>query len=247
MENNNLADIGKRIKEQRKKNNLTQEELGAQLLVSREKVNYWETGSRDIKTGDLVALAKALNTTSDYLLGIERGTTPEISALIGTLGLSEIAIKRLMNENDEAARTVVNFLIDSADNWENTFPKNSPSVLSTLYKILMIANAPNDVHIGMSQDGKLEVLNLLIKDGEGFIVDYKTTDTDTKYTCIVDEYGFDLSEYVSNQYITYLGELLKTYHAQRHEMKTLSFFGQETKWNPYTEEEVENGNNKKAQ
>lgn len=242
MENNNLVDIGKRIKEQRKKNKLTQEELAAQLLVSREKVNYWETGSRDIKTGDLVALAKALNTTSDYLLGIERGTTPEISTLMDSIGLSEIAIKRLMDENDEEARVVVNFLINSADNWEATFTKNSPAVLSTFYKILRLANAPNDVHIGMSEDGKLEVLNLLIKDNEGFIVDYKTTDTDTKYTSVSNEYGLNLSEYVSNQYITYLGELLKTYHQQCHEMKTISFWGQNTKWEPNTGE-MKNGNN----
>lgn len=246
MGNNNLVDIGKRIKEQRKKNKLTQEELAAQLLVSRETVNYWEVGSRDIKTGNLIALAKALNTTSDYLLGIDKGTTPEISTLIDTLGLSEIAIKRLMDENDEMARTVVNFLINSADNWENTFPKNSPSVLSTLYKILRIANAPNDVNIGVNADGKVEVLNLIIKDNEGFIVDYKSTDTDTKYTNVCEEYGFYLSEYVSNQHIAYLGELLKEYHRQCHLTETMSFFGMDDKWNPNTGE-MKNGNNKKAQ
>jgi transcriptional regulator with XRE-family HTH domain len=118
MGNNNLVDIGKRIKEQRKKNKLTQEELAAQLLVDRVNVSYWEVGSRDIKTGDLIALAKALNTTSDYLLGLERGITPGISKVIEMLGLSEKTIDFLSDPKHQVHRDLVNRMIEEfAKEW----------------------------------------------------------------------------------------------------------------------------------
>ena len=61
---------------------MTQAALAKKLLVDRVNISYWENGTRDIKTGDLVAIARALNTTSDYLLGLERGVTPGISKVI---------------------------------------------------------------------------------------------------------------------------------------------------------------------
>lgn len=224
MGNNNLVDIGKRIKEQRKKNNLTQEELAAQLLVSREKVNYWETGSRDIKTGDLVALAKALNTTSDYLLGIERGTTPAASALMDAIGLAETSIKYLSDDNNAKVRKLFDFLISAEIEWEEDFSDGSRQIsfLGTLCRILDIANAPNNIHINVSSNGEIEFVNILRKDGEGFVVDYKTTKTSASLTGFDVAHGVDLSDYLSDVYISHLGELLKTYHRKCHEIKKLS-------------------------
>ncbi len=67
-------EIGARIKYLRQKRHMTQSELANKLFTSRETVNMWERGVRDIKTGSLIALAEVLNTTCDYLLrGIETG------------------------------------------------------------------------------------------------------------------------------------------------------------------------------
>lgn len=221
MENNNLVDIGKRIKEQRKKNNLTQEELGAQLLVSREKVNYWETGSRDIKTGDLVALAKALNTTSDYLLGIERGTTPETSALIDAIGLSETSIKYLSDDNNAKARELFDFLVNS----EITVEYNAEdgckyiSILGTLCRILELAHAPNDLVITIEPDGGIELVNIQNESGKGVVIDYKTAKAPTSLIGFDVTHGLELSRYLSDMYISNLGTLLKAYHAKCHETR----------------------------
>ena len=81
--NSSQEAIGKRIAELRQKNNLTQSELASKLCVSREMINYWEKGSRDIKTGNIVLLSEVLNTTCDYLLqGIEpNSTTNNVAAI----------------------------------------------------------------------------------------------------------------------------------------------------------------------
>lgn len=65
-------EIGARIKELREKHGMTQTELAEKLFTSRETVNMWERGARDIKTGMIVALADVLKTSCDFLLrGIE--------------------------------------------------------------------------------------------------------------------------------------------------------------------------------
>ena len=97
---------------------MTQEELAKKLLVSRETVNYWENGTRDIKADKLVAIAKELNTTSDYLLGLERGVTPGISKVIEMLGLSEKTIDFLSDEKHQIHRDWINKMIEGfAKEW----------------------------------------------------------------------------------------------------------------------------------
>jgi len=72
-----MQNIGKRIKELRITNNLTQEKLASYLNVSFQTVSKWEN---EINTPDLsfiVPLANLLHTTTDFLLGKEpsAGTT----------------------------------------------------------------------------------------------------------------------------------------------------------------------------
>lgn len=53
---------GRKIREQRlREGGMSQLELGRQVGVSRQVVNYWETGSRTPDSQRLDALAKALN------------------------------------------------------------------------------------------------------------------------------------------------------------------------------------------
>ena len=90
--NSELSAIGKRIAELRQKNNLTQAELAQRVSVSRENINYWENGNRDIKTYNIVLLAEALNTTCDYLL---RGVELKNHDIYKETGLSNAAINNL--------------------------------------------------------------------------------------------------------------------------------------------------------
>ena len=87
MEGSN--EIGKRIKNLREKNGLTQQQLAKELHVKRETVNLWENGFRDLKTGYTIALADYFNVDCDYLL---RGISAKKSDIHEATGLDEIAI-----------------------------------------------------------------------------------------------------------------------------------------------------------
>ena len=73
--------IGMRIKEVREKNRLTQLELARKLGLSRSGVNAWEMGISIPSAQYLVRLATLLKVSTDYLLGIDRAETIDISSL----------------------------------------------------------------------------------------------------------------------------------------------------------------------
>lgn len=87
-------EIGARIKELREKHGMTQTELAEKLFTSRETVNMWERGARDIKTGTIIALAKALKTNCDYLL---TGVDTENVIASDLLGLTNETMHALVN------------------------------------------------------------------------------------------------------------------------------------------------------
>ena len=66
---------GKRVKEARKKLNLSQENLAAKLqiegiVIERDSVSRIEIGTRFVADYELAALSKILNVSLEYLLGI---------------------------------------------------------------------------------------------------------------------------------------------------------------------------------
>lgn len=64
-----VNNIGQRIKELRKKNDLTQERLADYLGVTHKAVSKWECGMTVPDLGLIMPLAKILHTTADELLG----------------------------------------------------------------------------------------------------------------------------------------------------------------------------------
>lgn len=87
-----LQSIGDRIAEQRRKCNMTQQELADEIGVKREVVAYWERGNRDIKSEHIINLSIALNTSCDYLL---RGVDTENIDIAKDTGLGNDAIKMI--------------------------------------------------------------------------------------------------------------------------------------------------------
>lgn len=63
--------IGSRIKSRRKQIGLTQKTLGEKAGVSAPAINRFEKGDKSPSVETLVKLAKALGTSSDFLLGAE--------------------------------------------------------------------------------------------------------------------------------------------------------------------------------
>lgn len=64
----NQSALGKRIREERKKSNLTQEQLAELINVSTTYVGFIERGERSITLDKLVNIATALGISVDYLL-----------------------------------------------------------------------------------------------------------------------------------------------------------------------------------
>ena len=91
-------EIGARIKQLREQEQMTQAQLAEKMNTSREAINLWERGARDMKTGTICALAKIFNVSCDYLL---TGTSAENITLAKDLGLTNNAIEILRLLNSE--------------------------------------------------------------------------------------------------------------------------------------------------
>ena len=63
--------LGQRIQELRKQQNLSQEELGTRLGVSRQAVSRWEMDGAVPDVDKLIAMSKLFSVTLNDLLGVE--------------------------------------------------------------------------------------------------------------------------------------------------------------------------------
>lgn len=70
-------DIGKKIKQARLNQNLTQQELGSKLGMNKSTIQRYETGKIDkIKLPILESIAEFLNVSPEWLIGKELIATP---------------------------------------------------------------------------------------------------------------------------------------------------------------------------
>lgn len=63
--------IGKIINELRIEKNISQQQLAAEIGVSRRAITFWESGINEPKATYIARLSKFFGVTSDYLLGLE--------------------------------------------------------------------------------------------------------------------------------------------------------------------------------
>lgn len=111
--------IGNRIKEQREKLNMSQEELARKAgYKSRSSINKIETDGRGLPQNKVVAIAKALNVTPAYLMGWENesDTTIDIGEELSAL-LARIEGGKSISHNGELLDDTSNALVvDSMTN-----------------------------------------------------------------------------------------------------------------------------------
>lgn len=81
--------IADRIRCLREKNDMTQTTLAKQLGITRSSVNAWEMGISVPSTQYVVELSRIFGVSTDYLLGVEKSATINVS------GLSEADIQLL--------------------------------------------------------------------------------------------------------------------------------------------------------
>ncbi len=73
--------ISNRIQTLREQNGMTQAALAKQLGITRSSVNAWEMGISVPSTQYIVELALIFHVSTDYLLGVERSSSLDISGL----------------------------------------------------------------------------------------------------------------------------------------------------------------------
>ena len=65
-----MLEMGGRIKQFRKKNNLTQGALANLMRTTQDTISLWELGKSYPDAESIVRMAKLFRTSSDYLLGL---------------------------------------------------------------------------------------------------------------------------------------------------------------------------------
>ena len=76
-----MVDFGKRLKELRKQSGMTQEQLANKFGITKSVVSYYELSERTPSPDVLKDLALIFRVSADYLLGIERSKTIDVSDL----------------------------------------------------------------------------------------------------------------------------------------------------------------------
>ena len=78
--------LGEKIQRLRKARGMSQEELSAQLTVSRQAISKWELGESVPDTENVVQLSKIFNVSTDYLLHDDHNDDMDIPAVKANTG-----------------------------------------------------------------------------------------------------------------------------------------------------------------
>ncbi|MCR5636155.1 MAG: helix-turn-helix domain-containing protein [Clostridiales bacterium] len=94
--------FGERLKELRKGQKMTQQQLADRLGVAKSVVSYYESGDRYPSFDVLVRIARIFHRTTDYLLGIERSKIIDVSELTEEeIAVVTTVINALKNKNNK--------------------------------------------------------------------------------------------------------------------------------------------------
>ena len=80
----NICDFGTVLKQLRKSHGLTQEGFGAKVGLSKAVVSKYENGMGYPNFDTLIHIADYFGVTTDYLLGVAKGKTVDVSDLNDT-------------------------------------------------------------------------------------------------------------------------------------------------------------------
>jgi len=96
-----MSILGRRIQARRMQLQLTQEQLGELIGKDQKQVWRYENGRVQPTAEALVKIAKALDTTPDYLLGVSEFVRPVDESMLDDLEREALTILR---SQDEATR-----------------------------------------------------------------------------------------------------------------------------------------------
>lgn len=76
-----LLNFGNKLKELRNQNKMTQQQLAAQIGVSKSVISYYELQERIPSPEILLKLASVFHVSTDYLLGVSNDKVLDVSGL----------------------------------------------------------------------------------------------------------------------------------------------------------------------
>ncbi len=76
-----MVNFGKNLKELRLKSGMTQQDLASKVGVTKSVISYYELSERSPAPEILIRLSLIFHVTTDFLLGIERQETLDLSGL----------------------------------------------------------------------------------------------------------------------------------------------------------------------
>lgn len=135
--------VGNRINEALAFNGMLQKDLAKVLGVTDNTISYFCKGSRSPQLEQLPKIAEALNTTTDYLLGLTKVISPDIDTqtIVSKTGLSEENVEHLeifqslpMEAHINMVNDLLSFLLDSKLSMDYLLMKatlNVPSIDKT--------------------------------------------------------------------------------------------------------------------
>lgn len=96
-----MMEFGEKLKRLRKEKGLTQEQLATLIGVKNSVISFYEVGDRMPSPEVVKKLAVALHISSDYLLGIERNESIDVSGLdVEDIALVRTLIDTLRKKNN---------------------------------------------------------------------------------------------------------------------------------------------------
>ena len=160
--------IGERLIKAREDKGYTQDDVASALGVKRELVSFWEHGKRELKAGYLIEIAKFLDVSTDYLLGVSENKSldPKLQNAAAYLGVSEKAVKGIKESID-----VINTQISEEENSEitrsviDTVFSSDKRFLSTLVMIVAEMRGRKDIDVYCSAPALKEGHKVYLTDG----------------------------------------------------------------------------------
>lgn len=117
-----MQELGKRLKELRKKRGLTQEQLGNQIHKSKAAIGSYEQGIQTPPSDVLISLAKLYHISLDVLVGIEHGYCYSVESLSQS---QREAIEMILDE------------FDSPTGGSGNLSHNQMSIINKLIRIFL--------------------------------------------------------------------------------------------------------------
>lgn len=110
-----MNNLGSKIYELRKQNNMTLEEVGEIVGVGKSTVRKWETGEiANMRRDKISKLAEALHTTPAYLMGWPEENEKSVPVSEGALSDEEKLLIELFRQIPSESRPLVLSMIKAA-------------------------------------------------------------------------------------------------------------------------------------